>query len=172
MDQPQQTSLGTVLYRSRFVFLTVIIIFFGSFLGAIYTGLESGEIKKNLEILGKKQQAFMKSLEPEPMPTPFNINMYPTPTPQPEETPTPKIYYYQAVPTATPTQTNYNYNYTPKAFPTFAPFPTHAPFPTVVPGAPGSPEWEAKFQADSIRMKKEFEEIKAKICAQSPLLCN
>lgn len=174
MDQPSQTSLDTVLYRSRVVFLTILIIFLGSFLGAVYIGMESGEIKKNLEILGKKQQAFMKSLEPLPTPTPIDLQMYPTTIPTEEPTPTSEIYYKPA-PTATPTQTNYNYNYTfptHAPFPTFAPFPTHAPFPTAVPGAPGSAEWKAKFEADNAKMHADYEAMKQEICARSPSLCD
>ncbi len=171
MDQPAQTSLDTVLYRSRYIFLTILVVFFGAFLGAIYTGVQSGEIKKDLEIIGKKQQIFMQSIALEPVPSPIDLQMYPTVSPTDEATPTPKIYYYQPpVPTATPTQTNYNY--TPQAMPTFAPFPTFKPFPTAAPGAPGSKEWEAKFQSDSTQMQKDYQNMKAKICAQSPSLCN
>lgn len=123
-NQHQSTNIEVVLSRSRIIFLGLFVLCISLFTASLYTGLESGEIQKKISATQKQWRDLQKALEPLPTTAPIIIKTSPTPT----EKPTPTITIRQ--------QTNYYY-YT---------YPTSKPYPTIVPGQPGSKEWEEEFQ--------------------------
>lgn len=124
-NEHHSTDIEAVLSRSRIIFLGLFVLCIASFTGSLYIGLESGEIQKKISETQKQWRDFQKSLEPLPTPIPVIIQTYPTPTEEPIPTDIP----------AQKQQTNYYY-YT---------YPTSKPYPTVIPGRPGSKEWEDEF---------------------------
>lgn len=128
-NEHQFTDIELVLYRGRIIFFVLFSLCIALFISALYTGLESGELQKKITSVGKKWADFQKSLETKPLPTPMTLPHYQLPTeteqePTPTDIPAPKQ------------QINYYY-YT---------YPTSKPYPTIVPGQPGSKEWEEEFQ--------------------------
>lgn len=175
IPQNTGTDIEAVLFRSRFIFLGLFVLFLTVFSGALFAGMQSGEITKKIASAQKNWRDFQKALEPLPTPTPIFIKEYPTPTDEPTPTPIQQRYYQPSSPTSTPVPQQPQRSYTFPSYPTPIPFQ----FPTAVPGQPGSKEWEADFQKkwdemtkQNAAMQKQVEDAQKAFCDKNPSLCN
>ncbi|GEM_PF-6022231 len=159
LQQNNPQPFFSVLSRSRFIFLLLLLLLLTSISGTVAFGLESGELPKKAAQIKKGWQELAKTFEPLPTPTPIKLKTFPAPTitttPTPTLAPKPKtIYYYQ-------------------------PYPTSTPFPTIIPGRPGSKEWEEEFWRKwdemgkhNAEMQKKVEDSQKAFCEKNASLCN
>lgn len=152
----QPTSPPSFVVRAFLIFSFLFSLFFVVLVGAIYTGAKSGEIKRKIvEPLTNSYANLIKQINTPNTPT-FNTI---EPTQKPTETP---------VPSVAPTKTQ-NIYYV---------YPTATPYPTIVPGQPGSKEWEEEFQkkwnemsTKNSQMQQQVEDSQKKFCQEHADLC-
>lgn len=156
----QKTVIQNVLVRAAIIFSTMTALILTSFSLSLYAGFESGEIKKRIiKPLQDNANAFVTYLETTPTP-------FPTFPPLPTLTPVPT-----ATPSAIPVQK--------RSTEVYYVYPTMKPFPTIVPGEPGSKEWDEAFKKrwdemgkHNAEMQKKVEDSQKAFCEKNPNLCN
>lgn len=141
----------------------VIILFVAGIITVLAVNIQNGEIVKSLTAIGKSFYSFNEQPSTNTSDPYFSPHEFPILT--------------IATPSATPKPTTSNY-YNKTYYPTSKPFPTYV-FPTVVPGQPGSKEWEEQFQKQwdemtkkNAEMQKQVEDSQKAFCSQHPDLCN
>lgn len=140
-----------ILFGVLFGLLSVVLV------GAVYAGTKSGEINhKIVEPLKNSYENFLKQMNA-PAPAAHTIELKQVSTENSTVTPI-----------ATPTKTPVIYYV----------YPTSTPYPTIIPGQPGSKEWEEQFQktwndmsTKNSQMQQQVEDSQKKFCQEHADLC-
>jgi hypothetical protein len=174
VKEKKVTDIKNVSSRASLIFIALLVVILLSSSVSIYAGWKSGDFDKQLfQPIRKTADTFNKAIN-RMIQSPTNNDSYYQKSYLPESTASAEssininndVNSNKAV---TPTQvTQHQFVY-----------PTYTPYPTIVPGQPGSKEWEEQFQKNWNDMQKKIdenqknvEESQRQFCIDHPTLCH